>query len=168
MNMKKLLLPLGSADTNRTDALVEAASSVAEPGETVIGLLHVYDRENYAGLRRQMNIAPDSEVTPATVARRRTDVRVIREALEARGFDVVVLGALGDRADGIVREAGDWDADLVVVGGRKRSPTGKAVFGSVAQKVMMNAPCPVTFVRNEISETEENADEPRRTATATR
>jgi len=77
----------------------------------------------------------------------------------------VVLGALGDRADRIVREAGDWSADLVVVGGRKRSPAGKAVFGSVAQEVMMNAPCPVTFVRDE---TGSDAEERRRAATPTR
>jgi nucleotide-binding universal stress UspA family protein len=45
--------------------------------------------------------------------------------------------------------ARDVDADMVVTGGRKRSPAGKAVFGSTAQKVLMNAPCPVTFVRSE-------------------
>ena len=165
MNVKKLLFPVDSADEDRTDALVEAASSVAEPGRTVIGLLHVYDRENYAELRRQMNMAPTSEVTPAAVVRRRTDVREVRAALEERGFDVVILGALGDRAEGIVREAADWNADLVVVGGRKRSPTGKAVFGSVAHEVMMNAPCPVTFARAEAGE---DAEAKRRAATPTR
>ncbi len=165
MNVKKLLLPVGSTDVDRTESLVDAVSSVADPGETVVGLLHVYDREDYTELRRQMNVAPNSEVTPATVARRRTDVRRIRTALEERGFDVAVLGALGDRADGIIREAGDWNADLVVVGGRKRSPTGKAVFGSVAQKVMMNAPCPVTFVRDE---TGRDTETERRAATPTR
>lgn len=165
MNDKRILLPVDSADENRTDALVEAVSNVAEPGRTVVGLLHVYDRDSYAELRRRMNIAPDSEVTPATVARRRTDVREIRAALEERGFDAVVLGALGDRANSIVREAADWNADLVVVGGRKRSPTGKAVFGSVAQKVMMNAPCPVTFVR---AETGEDPEAKRRAATPAR
>ncbi|PSP66736.1 universal stress protein, partial [Halobacteriales archaeon QH_6_68_27] len=45
--------------------------------------------------------------------------------------------------------AAETDADLVVVGGRKRSPAGKAVFGSTAQEVMLESPCPVTFVRNE-------------------
>jgi nucleotide-binding universal stress UspA family protein len=165
MNVKKLLLPVGGTDTDRTDDLVETVSSVAEPGETTVGLLHVFDRENYAELREAMNVAPDSEVTPATVAERRTSVRALRDALESRGIDVVVLGALGDRADGIVREAEDWNADLVVVGGRKRSPTGKAVFGSVAQEVMLNAPCPVTFVRDE---TGKKAEETRRAAAPSR
>lgn len=165
MNVKKLLLPVGGTDTDRTDDFVETVSSVAEPGETTIGLLHVFDREDYAELREAMNVDRDSEVTPATVAGRRRSVRTLRDALEARGFDVVVLGALGDRADGIVREAGDWNADLLVVGGRRRSPAGKAVFGSVAQAVMLNAPCPVTFVRDE---TGTNAEETRRAAAPTR
>jgi len=45
--------------------------------------------------------------------------------------------------------AAEVDADLVVVSGRKRTPTGKAVFGSTAQTVLLDAPCPVTFVRVE-------------------
>lgn len=45
--------------------------------------------------------------------------------------------------------AEEIDADLVVIGGRRRSPTGKAVFGSIAQEVLLNAPCPVTFVRGD-------------------
>jgi nucleotide-binding universal stress UspA family protein len=165
MNVKKLLLPVGGTDSDRTDDFVETVSSVAEPGETTVGLLHVFDRENYADLREAMNVDPDSEVMPATVAERRASVRTLRDTLEARGFDVVVLGALGDRADGIVREAEDRNADLIVVGGRKRTPTGKAVFGSVAQDVMLNAPCPVTFVRDE---TGKNAEGTRRAAAPTR
>ena len=165
MNVKKLLLPVGSTDTDRIDDLVETVSSLATAGETTIGLLHVFDRKAYDEFRQQINARPDSEVTPATVAGRREGVRALRDALEERGFDVVVLGALGDRADGIVREAGDWNADLLVVGGRRRSPTGKAVFGSVAQEVMLNAPCPVTFVRDE---TGKNAEETRRAAAPSR
>jgi nucleotide-binding universal stress UspA family protein len=39
--------------------------------------------------------------------------------------------------------------DLLVVGGRGRSPTGKAVFGSTVETVLRRAPCPVTYVRRQ-------------------
>ena len=58
-----------------------------------------------------------------------------------------VLVAVGPHGESIVDAAGDIDAGMVFVGGRKRSPTGKAVFGSTAQEVLLNAPAPVTFVR---------------------
>ena len=75
MNVKKLLLPVGGTNSDRTGDFVETVSSVAEPGETTVGLLHVFDRENYADLREAMNVDPDSEVMPATVAERRASVR---------------------------------------------------------------------------------------------
>ena len=35
------------------------------------------------------------------------------------------------------------EADLIVIGYRKRSSVGKALLGSQAQEIMMGAPCPV-------------------------
>jgi nucleotide-binding universal stress UspA family protein len=81
------------------------------------------------------------------VARRYSPVRELVALLDEAGVDSEVRGAVGDYGESVVALAEDLDTDLVVVGGRKRSPTGKAVFGSVAQEVMLSAPCPVTFVR---------------------
>lgn len=47
---------------------------------------------------------------------------------------------------GIVKKAGEWDADLVVVGSRKQTKTLKFSLGSVAQKVVNEAPCSVRIV----------------------
>ncbi|NHN48072.1 universal stress protein [Halostella sp. JP-L12] len=67
-------------------------------------------------------------------------------ALEATGAstdDFTSVGFIGDPADEIVKYADKQNARYIVVGGRKRSPIGKAVFGSVAQSVLLNSECPV-------------------------
>jgi len=43
--------------------------------------------------------------------------------------------------------ARDCSADLVVVGVRHRTPVGKLLLGSVAQRVILDAPCPVLAVK---------------------
>ncbi|ERH12580.1 MAG: universal stress protein UspA related nucleotide-binding protein, partial [halophilic archaeon J07HB67] len=60
-----------------------------------------------------------------------------------------IEGRIGDPGAAVANVAADLAADRVVVGGRDRSPTGKAGFGSTAQNVLLSAPCPVTFVRRD-------------------
>jgi nucleotide-binding universal stress UspA family protein len=153
MTVRKLLLPVGRTDEDRLDDLVGTALRVAD-SETTVHLLHVFDREEYQDLRTALDAAPESEVSPSTVAGKRDIVRAAVDRFAEEGLDVEVHGALGDRSDAIVREATRLNADLVIVGGRKRSPTGKAIFGSIAQTVMMEAPCPVTFVKSSADEDE--------------
>jgi nucleotide-binding universal stress UspA family protein len=70
-------------------------------------------------------------------------VRHATDFLEERGVDVEVAESSGDPADQLLEVAEEEDANLIVVAGRKRSPTGKALFGSVTQTVILNANRPV-------------------------
>lgn len=70
-------------------------------------------------------------------------VREAKELLEEAGVEVDVTEASGDPADAIIDVGDEIDADLIVVGGRKRSPAGKALFGSVTQTVILNGGRPV-------------------------
>jgi nucleotide-binding universal stress UspA family protein len=65
--------------------------------------------------------------------------------LSAADIDVTLAETSGDPGEEILAEAGEIGADVVSVAGRKRSPAGKAVFGSVAQEVMLNAEVAVLY-----------------------
>lgn len=76
-------------------------------------------------------------------------VGTVRDRLHADGIETTAIRRHGDPADEILAEASDGDVDLIVLGGRKRSPVGKALFGSVAQAVLLEADRPVMVVRTE-------------------
>ena len=52
-----------------------------------------------------------------------------------------------DPADDLVHVANEVGADNIVIGLRRRSPVGKLILGSNAQRVLLDAPCPVLAVK---------------------
>jgi nucleotide-binding universal stress UspA family protein len=53
----------------------------------------------------------------------------------------------GELADEVLRAAGDADASVIVVGLRRRSPVGKLILGSSAQRILLEADRPVLAVK---------------------
>ena len=47
----------------------------------------------------------------------------------------------------IIKAAIEQDAALIVIGLRRRSPVGKLILGSNAQRILLDAPCPVLAVK---------------------
>jgi nucleotide-binding universal stress UspA family protein len=52
-----------------------------------------------------------------------------------------------DPAEDLVNVASELDAEFIVIGLRRRSPVGKLILGSNAQRVLLDAPCPVLAVK---------------------
>jgi nucleotide-binding universal stress UspA family protein len=126
-----------------------ATTDIAGPAGAAVTLAHVFTEQEYEDARERLGGEPGDEVTPDAVARRHATIRELEDALDDAGVDYDVAGRVGKHGEAVVSLADEADADLAVVGGRRRSPTGKAVFGSTAQTVLLSAPCPVTFVRSD-------------------
>lgn len=146
MTLSTLLVAVGPGDADRLEALAAAVTEVAEPTGARVVLLHVFGEDDFENVRDQLG---QSEPNPTAAARRQKTVRDLTDAFDDASVQYDVRGRVGERADAIVAEAEDVAADRVFVAGRARSPTGKAVFGSTAQSVMLTAPCPTTFVRKD-------------------
>lgn len=73
----------------------------------------------------------------------------VKEELESEGVehDVRQLVRGLDPAEDLVNVAAEVDAELIVIGLRRRSPVGKLILGSNAQRVLLDAPCPVLAVK---------------------
>jgi len=118
------------------DAYGEAALShgVAEAKHRVAGLVVVNATKGDAFVDTKYANAEELDVMLAGLAESGIDVTVRRDAT-------------ADMAHLVVDVAKETDASLVVVGIRPRSPVGKAVIGSVAQRIVLDAPCPVLAVK---------------------
>ena len=120
-------------------------------------LLAVDDDEARARAQAADVATLDWDVVEATVLHVFTDnvegasigqfgpAREARDVLEDAGIEVTMAETSGDPGEQVVGYAKEVGADLVSVAGRKRSPAGKAVFGSVSQSVMLNAEVPVLY-----------------------
>lgn len=143
--MYHILIPVRKNET-RTRRQVDAISDLpVRPGDVSVTVLYVFE-EIDSDLGGTLSLQEYDDV-PETVT-------WARDRLETEGFDVEALVAEGHPDDAIVSLSTDRDADHIVLGGRKRSPTGKAIFGSTVQSVILDADVPVTVVPEAESEGE--------------
>ena len=74
-------------------------------------------------------------------------VGMVERMAESHDVDVVTAVESGDPAKTILAYAEEIDADVVVVGTHGRSGVKRYVLGSVAERLVRHATCPVLTVR---------------------
>ena len=76
------------------------------------------------------------------------------EALAAQGVAARVVVRVGLPWEEIVRLAAEEHADMIVMGTQGRTGLDRLLLGSVAERVIRRAPCPVLTVPPDIPEQE--------------
>jgi nucleotide-binding universal stress UspA family protein len=73
----------------------------------------------------------------------------VRARLDESGIVYEIAQQLGrhDASDELVEIADRVKASLLVIGLRRRTPTGKLITGSQAQRILLDANCPVLAVK---------------------
>lgn len=142
------MVVIASVDrSDRGRSIVQEAHRLAEAFGDPVEVAHVLTRSEFVDLERT-NVEDTGQAIPREeiieVAR-----DIARDRIATSGVDAIPVGLLGDPADEIVRYAESQDARYVVIGGRKRSPVGKALFGSVGQSILLESPSPVVSLRLE-------------------
>lgn len=121
---------------------VECAHKLSKLTQATVILVHAYPKiSDYLG-------EPNLSVTIARhVEQSRALVEPLAKSLEADGVPVLTEILEGPPADAILRVAEARKVDLIVMGARGLGSVGSLLLGSVSQKVMSHATCPVMVVR---------------------
>lgn len=126
----------GGQNSNR---VVQTAAELAEAYEDELTVVHVMEQGEY---EQKQDSQPeyyrkDASAEAKDVAREVVDLAVDdADAIQAHG-------RVGNPTTEIIAEAESLNAKYIVIGGRKRTSVGKAVFGSVTQSVLLNASRPI-------------------------
>ncbi|HTW15149.1 MAG TPA: universal stress protein [Nocardioides sp.] len=85
----------------------------------------------------------------AAARRAEAEMESVKSKLDAAGIDhdlrQLVRGF--EPAEDLISIAEANDAELIVIGLRRRSPVGKLILGSNAQRILLDAHCPVLAVK---------------------
>ncbi|MCU4744729.1 universal stress protein [Halobacteria archaeon AArc-m2/3/4] len=128
--MYQILMPIDKNE-DRVAAQTETVLEFVNAADDVsVTLLHVFADDD----DRAENTSP-SQLTPGRDAKNR---------LADAGATIREESRTGSPAETILETAYEIGANQIVLGGRKRSPLGALVFGSVSQDVLRKAGRPVT------------------------
>lgn len=78
-----------------------------------------------------------------------SQLQEVRDQLKESGVEHEIRQLVRgmDPAEDLITVAEEVGSDFIVIGLRRRTPVGKLILGSNAQRVLLEAPCPVMAVK---------------------
>ena len=143
ITLQKILVPTDFSDLSQQ--ALEFGLSLADTFRAKHYLMHVWELP-MTGSLLPPEPYPESVLTEEQTAGEEHLTKITNE-LRASGFDVEPLFVFGKPYMEIVKAAADLGIDLIVLASHGRSGVSHLLLGSVAEKVVRLAPCPVFTVK---------------------
>jgi nucleotide-binding universal stress UspA family protein len=143
---KSILVPTDFSEYS--DRAIKQAVDIAEQNNAKIFLLHVVDKLQQCAIdycipvETMMKVQSDSE---KEASRKMQDEA--KKITQAKKIDVTFDVKSGIPFEEILKGQQERKADLIVIASHGRTGIMKSLIGSVAEKVMREAKCPVLLVR---------------------
>lgn len=138
---------LVAINDERYERAVEIAADLAETYDDTLIALHVVPQEDFQEHRESIRDIPefgDFAVDQAAESGQAFAERVVTTTLQnPETLEIESMGRVGDLSDEVLSVVDEVEPRFLVISGRRRSPTGKAIFGDAAQRILLNASCPV-------------------------
>lgn len=125
-------------DETGHNALTMALRFAALQTRTLLQIVHVVADSNQSG-RGAVIARHDAELDEATVKLQ----EFVAARVGDRSFEVKLHVRIGDVVENVLQMALDYDVELIVVGTHGRSGVRRMALGSVAQRLVEAARCPM-------------------------
>ncbi len=144
IEVRRILVPIDFS--KNAASVVDWAAHLAKEHGSRILLLHVYHLPVEFQQLEGAYLPPDFWSTVKNEAEQQ--LGRFAEDLRGRGLEVEALVREGYPATVIVEEAASLEADLLVIGTHGLSGLKHMLLGSIAERVVQKAPCPVLTVKS--------------------
>jgi nucleotide-binding universal stress UspA family protein len=144
IQIQRILCPVDFSDYSRR--ALDHAAAIAKTYDSTITLLHVCAVAPIAAYAPASGVLPSAALTPADREALLANMRRFTETEIGTQVPVEIDLREGSTAASILAKAEEMRADLLVLGTHGRSGFERLVLGSVTEKVLRQAACPVLTV----------------------
>jgi len=147
LTISRILVPVDFSA--HSESALEYAIALADRLDAMLHLLHVVEDPIATGALNPEGVMTDlTELRAELIADAEQRLLAYRGQAERAAVPVVTAARLGLTSPTILEYASTFNVDLIVMGTRGRTGVAHLFMGSVAERVLRHAPCPVLTVRD--------------------
>ncbi len=143
IEVRRILAPVDFSEN--TPAVLDWSAHLAEEHGSTVTLLHAYHLP--VEFQQLEGAYLPADFWQSVRSEAETTLRGYAENLQRKGVRVEIAVCEGYAATVIVEEAAQRRSDLIVIGTHGRSGLKHLLLGSIAERVVQKAPCPVLTVK---------------------